>query len=124
MVTNMEVKKTPKTRKSVRVVMRFMRPARRISGRKMFSFLKPSRTQSIISSVPRVRQSISRSSRCDGGVMIMAASAARRDRVSIISFLKKASIFFMSKFPFPADFPESGVPVRQARKNHITGRSF
>ena len=88
LVTNMDVKKTPKTRNSVSVVIRFIRAARRISGRKIFSFLKPSSTHSIISRVPSVRQSISRSSRSDGGVMIKATTAASSDSVSIISFLK------------------------------------
>ena len=112
LVTNMDVKKTPKTRKRVRVVMRCIREARRISGRKMFSFLNPSSTHSIIRSVPRVRQSISLSRRSEGGVMIMAAAAASSDRVSIISRLKKPSTFFINPHPYP--FMPGTVPGRSA----------
>ena len=99
LVTIMEVKKTPKTRNRVRVVIRFIRAARQIRGRKMFSFLNPSRTHSIISSVPSVRQSISPSSRAEGGVMIIAATAASKDRVNIISRFKNPKIFFINPLP-------------------------
>ena len=88
LVTNMEEKNTPKTRKSDSEVIRFSRPARLTRGRRRFSCLKPSSTQSIISSVPSVCQSMSRTSCGEGGVMIRAMAAASRDRVSIISFFR------------------------------------
>ena len=73
--------------------MERMLPASLSSGRKMFSFLKPSSTVSIINSVPSVRQSISDSSSHDGGVIISAATAAKTDTVSIGSLFKNDSTF-------------------------------
>ena len=88
LVTNMDVKNTPNTRNRDRVVIRFIREARRTTGSSTFSRLKPSRTHSIISRVPRVRQSMSRISCGVGGVTTRAIAAASTDRVSISSFFR------------------------------------
>ena len=93
LVTNIEEKNTENTRNSDSPAMERMLPASPSSGRKMFSFLKPSSTVSIINSVPSVRQSISDSSSHDGGVIISAAIAARTDTVSIGSLFKNDNTF-------------------------------
>ena len=64
------------------------------------SFLNPSSTHSIMSSVPRVRQSISWISFSVGGVMIMATIAAKTDIVSMGSFFRNSSAFFIFLLPF------------------------
>ena len=100
LVTNMEQKKTPKIRNRDREVIRFRLEASPTRGRRTFSCLNPSRTHSIIRSVPRVCQSISRISCAEGGVMISAIPAARRDSVSISSFFRKLRILFITFIPF------------------------
>ena len=96
-VTNIDVKKTPKIRKSERAVIVFSFEASPTTGLKTFSFLKPSKTQSIISSIPRVCQSIFDMSSLSGGVINKEMTAASTASVSISSFLRKLSIFFMGK---------------------------
>ena len=100
LVTNMEQKKTPKIRNREREVIRFRLDARPTRGRRTFSCLNPSRTHSIIRRVPRVCQSISSISCAEGGVMMRAIPAARRDNVSISSFFRKLNIFFIRFCPF------------------------
>ncbi len=92
-VTNMEEKNTEKTKKVVRPRIVFKWPVRCKRGRKMFSFLKPSRTESSIKSVASVRQFMSCKSRDDGGVIKSDAIAAARDTESMSSFLKRKRIF-------------------------------
>ena len=99
LVTNMELKNTPKIRKRERLVIRFSPPASRTRGRRTFSCLKPSSTQSIIKRVPRVRQSMSFSSRAEGGVISRAIPAASSERVSISSFFKNPSSCFITVSP-------------------------
>ena len=96
LVTNMEVKNTPKIKNSESAVMRLSPEAKRTMGISTFSCLKPSSTQSIISRVPRVCQSMSRSSCVLGGVMNSAAIAAAADTVSMSSFLRNPVIVFIS----------------------------
>lgn len=96
-VTNIEVKNTPKIRNSESAVVVPSPDARFSTGRRTFSFLKPSRMQSIIKRVPRVRQSIPARKSALGGVIISPAAAARSDTVSIKSFFKKSRAFFMVK---------------------------
>ena len=95
LVTNMDVKKTPKTRKRDSPVMLLKRVLNLIMGLKMFSFLKPSRTVSIMNRVPKVRQSMFRTSAMLGFVISIDTRAAIIASVSIISFLKNCRIFFM-----------------------------
>ena len=114
----MEEKKTPKTRNRDREAIRFRPPARLTRGRRRFSCLKPSRTHSIIRSVPRVRQSISRSSRGEGGVMTSAASAASRDSVSIISFFRKERIRFIMAVCLP------WFPIAQKSRGGSAGNYY
>ena len=94
-VTNIELKKTAKTRNRLRPAIEPIRPARRSSGLKMFSCLKPSSTVSIMNSVPSVRQSMSESSRFVGGVMHSAITAARTETVNIGSFFRNEISFDM-----------------------------
>ena len=91
----MDVKKTPNTRKSESDAMLLKRVLNLMMGLKMLSFLKPSRTVSIMNRVPRVRQSMLRMSVALGLVMTKDARAAMTESVSIISFLKKSRIFFI-----------------------------
>ena len=100
-VTNIEEKKTEKTKKVVRPRIVFKWPVRCKRGRKMFSFLKPSRTESSIKRVARVCQFISCKRCADGGVIKREAIAAKRDTESISSFLKrKRSLLNMEIFYF------------------------
>jgi len=94
-VTSMEVKNTPKIRNADSPAMLLKPEASFISGLNIFSFLKPSRTQSIINSVPSVLQSISLRRVFDGGVMIRETAAAITAATSIGSFFKNDDIFFM-----------------------------
>ena len=87
-VTNMEEKKTPNTRKRDSPATVPIRPVSLSSGRKTFSCLNPSKTVSIMNSVPRVRQSIFSSSAADGGVMISEIRAASAATGSMGSFLR------------------------------------
>ena len=100
-VTNIEEKKTEKTKKIVRPRIVFKWPVRCKRGRKIFSFLKPSRTESSIKRVARVCQFISYKSFADGGVIKREAIAAKSETESISSFLKRARIFLsMNAFYF------------------------
>ncbi len=94
LVTNMDVKKTPNIRKRERATIVFNLEASPMTGRRTFSFLNPSRTQSIIRSMPRVCQSMSFISPHVGGVIKSEMIAAMTARVSINSFFKNPSIFF------------------------------
>lgn len=67
------------------------------SGENIFSFLKPSRTESSINKVARVFQSIFSKSTIVGGVIKRETMAARRETESISSFLKSAIIFLNIK---------------------------
>ena len=87
-VTNIDEKNTPNTRNRDRPAIVRIRPVRRSSGRNTFSCLNPSRTVSIIKSVPSVRQSIAFSRAFDGGVMSRETSAASTATGSIGSFLR------------------------------------
>ena len=98
-VTNIEEKNTEKTRNMDNPVMVRIFPARRSKGRKIFSFLNPSKTVSIIKSVPRVLQSMSLKSLTEGGVIMRAARAAKTDTESMISFLINSHIFFTVSSP-------------------------
>ena len=100
LVTNMDVKNTPNTKKSESAVICFKRDARPTTGFSTFSFLNPSSTHSIISSVPKVRQSISSISFSVGGVITMAMIAAKTDTVSMGSFFRNSSAFFIFLLPF------------------------
>ena len=95
LVTNIDVKKTPNTRKSESDAMLLKRVLNLMMGLKMLSFLKPSRTVSIMNRVPRVRQSMLRMSVALGLVMTKDARAAMTESVSIISFLRNSRIFFI-----------------------------
>jgi hypothetical protein len=123
LVTNIEVKKTPKIRKSDRDVIRLSREATPASGRSTFSRLKPSSTQSIIRSVPRVRQSMSRSRAFVGGVMISAAAAASRESVSISSFFRKAVTCFMGRSspPRAGATPDSRILLYEVERERSIG---
>ena len=94
-VTNIDVKNTPNIRNSEILVIFLSFDASDTTGRRTFSCLKPSSTQSIISSVASVRQSMSLSSRLLGGVMNIAATAAAADIVSISSFFRNALTLFI-----------------------------
>ena len=91
LVTNMDEKKTENTRKSESAAMERMPPASRSSGRKIFSLLKPSSTVSIMKRVARVCQSMSESSRAEGGVINSDATAAAAERSSIGSLRTSAA---------------------------------
>ena len=117
LVTNMEEKNTPKTRNSDKPAMVLILRVRRMTGRKMFSRLKPSSTVSIMKSVASVFQSISVSRRALGGVIISAATAAVRETSSMTSFLAISRARFMTiRSPFQADaFLWSKARVRHMR---------
>ena len=68
--------------------------------RKICSFLKPSRTVSIIKSVASVCQSISRMSAGVGGVISIAAIAAMTETVSMGSFFNREIILFIKSQVF------------------------
>ena len=87
LVTNMEEKNTPNTKKSESPAIVPMRPVRRRSGRNTFSCLNPSKTVSIINSVPSVRQSMAESNAFDGGVINKESAAASSATGSMGSFL-------------------------------------
>ena len=99
LVTNIDVKNTPKTRNSESAVIFPRRAANAAIGRSTFSRLKPSSTHSIIKSVPSVRQSISRRRLGVSGVMISEAAAASRESASIFSRIRKENSFFMGIHP-------------------------
>ena len=99
LVTNIDVKNTPKTRNSDRPTMVCIRRVSWISGRKMFSCLNPSSTVSIIKSVASVRQSMSDHSRTLGGVMNSAMTAAASDTNSMASLLTSPSNPFTAHPP-------------------------
>ena len=61
----------------------------------MLSFLKPSSTLKSINRVARVFQSIVFKSSLEGGVINKEIIATRRERLSIISFLRKAIILLI-----------------------------
>ena len=111
-VTSMEEKNTANTRKNARARAFFILPAKATSGRKTFSFLKPSSTVSIINSEAMVRQSML-CSVCSPGFEInsMEHTAAARATVSIISFLKNPYIFFNKTIR-----TTTPIPVCNARK--------
>ena len=94
-VTNIDVKKTPKIKnsESVAIVLNFL--LKLITGSKIFSCLKPSRTHNIIKRVPSVCQSISLISAFVGGVINKETTAASTATVSIISFFKNSNTFFI-----------------------------
>ena len=94
-VTNIDVKKTPKIKnsESVAIVLNFL--LKLITGSKIFSCLKPSRTHNIIKRVPSVCQSISFISAFVGGVINKETTAASTATVSIISFFKNSNTFFI-----------------------------
>ena len=93
LVTNMELKNTPKIRKSESPAMDLKLAASLISGLKSFSCLKPSSTVSIIKRVPSVCQSIFWIRSGVGGVMNSDMRAAASDTSSIGSFFITAFIF-------------------------------
>ena len=95
-VTNIDVKKTQKTRKRERLLTERNLVLNLMSGLKMFSFLNPSRIVSIMNSVPSVRQSIFPGRSAVGGFRIMAETAAIIESRSMGSFFRKASIFFIA----------------------------
>ena len=95
LVTNMEEKNTENTRNRESPTMEPILPVSRIRGRKIFSFLKPSSTVSIMKSMARVCQSISARSVGLGGVISRETSAASRETDSIRSFLNSSAIFFI-----------------------------
>ena len=95
LVTNIDVKKTPKTRKRERVTMVVSPEPSLRSGLNRFSCLKPSSTVSIMKSIPRVCQSIAVSSSFVGGVMSSDISAASSDTGSIGSFFMSCNNFFI-----------------------------
>ena len=95
LVTNMEEKNTENTRNRESPAMEPILLVSRIRGRKIFSFLKPSNTVSIMKSMARVCQSISAKSVGLGGVISRETSAASRETESIRSFLNSSTIFFI-----------------------------
>ena len=95
LVTNMEEKNTPKIKNRDRIIMLEKWDVSRMIGRKIFSCLNPSRTISIIKSVPRVCQSIREKMSLLGGVIRKDNSAARTESQSIGSFFKKVKTFFI-----------------------------
>ncbi len=91
-VTNIEERKTEYTKKQVKNFIELKREVFCKSGEKIFSFLKPSKTESSIKSVARVFQSIWCKSSLLGGVIKSETIAAISETESIISFLKIAII--------------------------------
>ena len=94
-VTNIEVKNTPKIKNSESAVIVLKPAPSRMSGRKMFSFLKPSSTVSIIKSVPSVCQSIDFNNAAEGGVIKSDITAAITATKGMGSFFISEIIFFM-----------------------------
>ena len=91
----MDEKKTQKTRKNEMAAIEGIFSANFSSGRKIFSFLKPSSTVSIIKSVSSVCQSMLPRRLSCGFVMKREASAASSDTASIGSRLRYAMPFFI-----------------------------
>ena len=98
-VTNMDVKKTEKTKNSERFFIFERRLVLRSKGAKMFSCLKPSRTERSMNKVARVRQSMFFKRSESGGVIKSDAIAASRETLSISSFLKIEIILFICFVP-------------------------
>jgi len=88
-VTNIELKKTPKTKKIVRNLIDDNFRAFLKTGSKISSLLKPSRTVRSIKRVASVLQFMSDKSSFEGGVIKSEIRAARRATESIMSFLKR-----------------------------------
>ena len=97
LVTNIEVKNTPNMRKSERLAIVENPELSLRRGRNRSSCLKPSRTVSIMKSIPRVCQSMAKIRFLDGGVMKSDMTAARSDTGSIGSFLISNSNFFIGE---------------------------
>ena len=92
-VTNIDDRNTENTKKIVMAFCDVMRLVFRRRGRKMFSFLKPSRIVRSIKSVPKVRQSIAFTRAAVGGVMNSEITAASTLTTSINSFFIQLKIF-------------------------------
>ena len=115
LVTNMDVKNTPKIRNRERVSMVEKRALSMIRGLKIFSCLKPSSTQSIMSSVPRVLQSTADKSAGEGGVIKSDITAASSDTVSIASFFRNSTMpeaFIYLKLSVDTSFPSRQMRSR------------
>ena len=87
-VTNIDEKKTQKTKKKVSARIDEMFFVFRRIGSKIFSLLKPSSTESSIKSVASVRQLMSEKSAREGGVIKSETAAATSETESMMSFLK------------------------------------
>ena len=88
----MQEKNTEKTKKQVSHFIFPILEVRFSKGEKIFSFLKPSKTESNMNKVARVLQSIFAKSSLVGGVIKREIIAAKSDTESISSFLKTAMI--------------------------------
>ena len=96
LVTNMEEKNTPKIRKKDIPTIEVSFWESLMSGQKMFSFLNPSNTVSIIKSVTSVCQSMLPIRVISGFVISSESAAANSDTASIGSRFNNASSFLIT----------------------------